>query len=67
MKWSEQMAVQTTVLITLVLLLSTTISPLASGIAAVGLFGAPWIAGVVGAALDSEGTVSRVLVPTDGL
>ncbi len=69
------LALQTTVLLTLGLLLSTVISPMASGIVAVGLFGAAWIAGVVGgvgAALDNEGvarvgTVSQVLLPTDGL
>jgi len=69
------LAAQTTVLLTLGLLLSTAISPMASGIVAVGLFGATWIAGVVGgvgAALDNEGvarvgTVSQVLLPTDGL
>ena len=66
---------QTTVLLTLALLLSTVISPMASGIVAVGLFGATWIAGVVGGigdALGNEsvarvGTVSRMLLPTDGL
>ncbi|WP_188192104.1 ABC transporter permease [Nonomuraea sp. SYSU D8015] len=66
---------QTTVLLTLGLLLSTVISPMASGIVAVGLFGATWIAGVVGGvgqALGNEGvalvgTVSRMLLPTDGL
>ena len=69
------LAAQTTVLLTLALLLSTAISPMASGIVAVGLFGATWVAGVVGAvgdALDNEGiarvgTVSRMLLPTDGL
>jgi ABC-type transport system involved in multi-copper enzyme maturation permease subunit len=69
------LAVQTTALLTLGLLLSTAISPMASGIVAVGLFGATWIAGVVGsvgAALDNDsvarvGTVSRMLLPTDGL
>lgn len=69
------LAAQTTALLTLGLLLSTVISPMASGIVAVGLFGATWIAGVVGsvgAALDNEavarvGDVSRMLVPTDGL
>ncbi len=69
------LAAQTTVLLTLGLLLSTVISPMASGIVAVGLFGATWIAGVVGgvgAALDNDGvarvgTVSRMLLPTDGL
>lgn len=69
------LAAQTTVLLTLGLLLSTVISPLASGVVAVGLFGATWIAGVVGgigALLDNDGvarigTVSRMLLPTDGL
>ncbi len=69
------LAVQTTVLLTLGLLLSTAISPMASGIVAVGLFGATWIAGVIGGiggALGNEGvarvgTVSRALLPTDGL
>jgi hypothetical protein len=48
---------------------------MASGIVAVGLFGATWIAGVVGGvgkALGNEGlarvaSVSRMLLPTDGL
>ena len=69
------LAAQTTVLLTLGLLLSTLISPMASGIVAVGLFGAAWIAGVVGAvgqALENDavarvGDVSRMLLPTDGL
>src|SRR5919106_283198 len=69
------LAAQTTVLLTLGLLLSTAVSPMASGIVAVGLFGATWVAGVVGGvgeALGNEGvarvgTVSRVLLPTDGL
>ncbi|WP_084959956.1 ABC transporter permease subunit [Thermoactinospora rubra] len=69
------LAAQTTVLLTLGLLLSTLISPMASGIVAVGLFGATWIAGVVGGvgrAFGNEtvtriGTVSRMLLPTDGL
>jgi ABC-type transport system involved in multi-copper enzyme maturation permease subunit len=69
------LATQTTVLLTLGLLLSTAISPMASGIVAVGLFGATWIAGVVGSvgeAFDNDsmariGTVSRMLLPTDGL
>jgi ABC-type transport system involved in multi-copper enzyme maturation permease subunit len=69
------LAVQTTVLLTLGLLLATVISPMASGIVAVGLFGATWIAGVVGGigeALGNDGvaqagTVSRMLLPTDGL
>jgi ABC-type transport system involved in multi-copper enzyme maturation permease subunit len=69
------LAAQTTALLTLGLLLSTAISPMASGIVAVGLFGATWIAGVVGSvgeALGNDsvsrvGTVSRMLLPTDGL
>ena len=69
------LAAQTTVLLTLGMLLSTAISPMASGIVAVGLFGATWIAGVVGGvgeAVGNEGvarvgTVSRMLLPTDGL
>jgi ABC-type transport system involved in multi-copper enzyme maturation permease subunit len=69
------LAAETVVLLTLALLLSSVISPMASGIVAVGLFGATWIAGVVGAiggALGNEGvervgTVSRIVLPTDGL
>jgi ABC-type transport system involved in multi-copper enzyme maturation permease subunit len=69
------LAAQTAVLLTLGLLLSTAISPMASGIVAVGLFGATWIAGVVGGvgeAFGNEGvavvgTISRMLLPTDGL
>ncbi len=69
------LAAQTTALLTLALLLSAVISPMASGLVAVGLFGATWIAGVVGAvgqALGNDsvarvGAVSRVLLPTDGL
>ena len=69
------LAAQTAVLLTLALLLSTVLSPMASGIVAVGLFGATWIAGVVGGigdALGNEdvarvGTISRMILPTDGL
>jgi ABC-type transport system involved in multi-copper enzyme maturation permease subunit len=69
------LAAQTAVLLTLGLLLATLISPMASGVVAVGLFGATWIGGVVGGvgeAFDNEGvarvgTVSRMLLPTDGL
>jgi len=69
------LAAQTIVLLTLSLLLSTVISPMASGVVAVGLFGATWVAGVVGGigeALGNDGvarvgTVSRMLLPTDGL
>ncbi|WP_249997983.1 ABC transporter permease [Actinoplanes sp. M2I2] len=69
------LAGQAVALLTLGLLLSTVISPMASGIVAVGLFGATWIAGVVGglggalgnASVERIGTVSQVLLPTDGL
>ena len=69
------LAGETTVLLTLAMLLSSLISPLASGITTVGLFGATWVAGVVGSiglALDNEklqhiATVAQVLLPTDGL
>lgn len=69
------LAAQTTVLLTLAVLLSTAVSPMASGVVAVGLFGAAWVAGVVGgigASLGNDavarvGAVSRVLLPTDGL
>jgi ABC-type transport system involved in multi-copper enzyme maturation permease subunit len=69
------LAGETAVLLTLGLLLSTVISPMASGIVAVGLFGATWIAGVVGGVGDAlgndsvarVGTISRMLLPTDGL
>jgi ABC-type transport system involved in multi-copper enzyme maturation permease subunit len=69
------LAAQTVALLTLGLLLSTVISPMASGVVAVGLFGATWIAGVVGGigeALGNDGvarvgSVSRMLLPTDGL
>jgi len=69
------LAAQTIVLLTLGLLLSTVISPMASGIVAVGLFGATWVAGVVGGvgtavandSVERVGTVSRMLLPTDGL
>jgi ABC-type transport system involved in multi-copper enzyme maturation permease subunit len=69
------LAAQTIVLLTLALLLSTAISPMASGVVAVGLFGATWIAGVVGGigrslgntAVARVGSVSQILVPTDGL
>src|SRR3954447_27073894 len=52
------LAAQTVVLLTLALLLSTVISPMASGVITVGLFGATWIAGVVGgvgSALGNDG------------
>ena len=69
------LAGQTVVLLTLALLLSSVVSPMASGVVAVGLFGATWIAGVVGGigqALGNDGVarvgvISRIILPTDGL
>ncbi len=69
------LAAQTAVLLTLAVLLSTAISPMASGVVAVGLFCTTWVAGVVGgvgaslgnAAVERVGSVSRMLLPTDGL
>ena len=69
------LAAQTIALLTLGLLLSSVISPMASGVVAVGLFGATWVAGIVGnvgqvlgnEGVERVGTVSRVLLPTDGL
>jgi ABC-type transport system involved in multi-copper enzyme maturation permease subunit len=69
------LAAQTAVLLTLAVLLSTAISPMASGVVAVGLFGTTWVAGVAGGVGESlgndsvarVGTVSRMLLPTDGL
>jgi hypothetical protein len=48
---------------------------MASGIVAVGLFGSAWVAGIVGGvgvaihnhSVATVGTVSRILLPTDGL
>ena len=51
------LAAQTIVLLTLALLLSSVVSPMASGIVAVGLFGATWVAGVVGG--DRRGAGQR--------
>ena len=69
------LAAQTTTLLTLAVLLSTAVSPMASGVVAVGLFCTTWVAGVVGGlgeglgneAIAQVGTVSRMLLPTDGL
>jgi hypothetical protein len=56
-------------------MLSTVLSPMASGVLAVGCFGATWVAGVIGGigttvgndAVARVGEVSRVILPTDGL
>jgi ABC-type transport system involved in multi-copper enzyme maturation permease subunit len=69
------LAAQMTVLLTLAVFLSTAVSPMASGVIAVGVFCTTWVAGVVGGigaslgnvAVERVGTVSRMLMPTDGL
>ena len=69
------LAAQTAVLLTLAVLLSTVVSPMASGVVAVGLFCTTWVAGVVGGIggaignepVERSGSVSRALRPTDGL
>ncbi|HEX6518515.1 MAG TPA: ABC transporter permease subunit [Streptosporangiaceae bacterium] len=66
---------ESAVLLTLVLLLSVRLSPLAAGVIGVALFGATWLAGVVGtlgqafhiSALETASHVSQYLLPTDGL
>jgi len=63
------------VLLTLVLLISTRLSTIATGVIGVALFGSAWMGGVVGAlgasfnisALKTVGQVSRYVMPTDGL
>jgi hypothetical protein len=62
-------------LLTLALALSTRVPMIAAGVIGVAVFGAGWLAGVVGAlgaalhvaALRTVGQVGRFLVPTDGL
>jgi ABC-type transport system involved in multi-copper enzyme maturation permease subunit len=63
------------VVLTLVLLLSTRLSALASGVIGVALFGITWLAGVVGtlgasfhvSAMRTAAEVSQYVLPTDGL
>ena len=62
-------------LLTLALALSTRLSVIAAGVVGVAIFGAGWLAGVVGSlgrsfnigALRTIGDVGRFLIPTDGL
>jgi ABC-type transport system involved in multi-copper enzyme maturation permease subunit len=62
-------------LLTLALFLSTRMPMIAAGVIGVAVFGAGWLAGVVGTlgstfsigALRTLGQVGRVLIPTDGL
>jgi ABC-type transport system involved in multi-copper enzyme maturation permease subunit len=61
--------------VTLAMLLSTRFTPMTAGAVAVVLFGLAWIGGIVGsvgaalenATLTNVGTISRLLLPTDGL
>ncbi|HUY30078.1 MAG TPA: ABC transporter permease [Acidimicrobiales bacterium] len=63
------------VLLTLALALGTRLPALATGVLGIALFGAAWLAGVVGAlgtsfhvgALRTAGDVARYVLPTDGL
>lgn len=63
------------ILLTLTLLLSTRLSAIATGVVAIALFGAAWLAGVVGSlgsafkinSLVTIGDVARYILPTDGL
>jgi len=69
------LAAQAVVLLSLALLLSTLLSPMAAGVVAVGLFGIAWVAGLVGdigqtlhdSSVAEVGTVDHMLLPTDGL
>jgi len=69
------MAAEAVILLTLALMLASVLSPMASGVLAVGCFGATWVAGVIGGigtVVGNEGVarigeVSRVVLPTDGL
>jgi ABC-type transport system involved in multi-copper enzyme maturation permease subunit len=69
------MAAEAVVLLTLALMLSSVLSPMASGVLAVGCFGATWVAGVIGGigeVVGNEGVarvgdISRIVLPTDGL
>jgi ABC-type transport system involved in multi-copper enzyme maturation permease subunit len=62
-------------LLTLALFLSTRVPVIAAGVIGVAVFGAGWLAGVVGTlgttlnivALRTIGQVGRILLPTDGL
>lgn len=62
-------------LLTLALLLSTKMPVIAASVIGVAVFGAAWLAGVVGtlgstfhiAALRTVGQIGRIVVPTDGL
>jgi ABC-type transport system involved in multi-copper enzyme maturation permease subunit len=62
-------------LLSLALVLSVRLSPIAAGVVGIAAFGCAWLAGVVGAlgtdfhisALRAVGSVGRYVLPTDGL
>ncbi len=62
-------------MLTLALLLSTRLSAIAAGVIGIALFGAAWLAGVVGALgatfniseLRTVGQVAKYILPTDAL
>lgn len=69
------LAAEAVIGVTFAMLLSTLVTPMAAGAIAVACFGLAWIAGIaanVGALLQLDalvrvGTLSRLLLPTDGL
>lgn len=69
------LAAEGVVLVSLALLLSTRVNPMAGGLVSIAAFGVAWIGGVmagIGQALDNGtiqalGMVSRLLIPSDGL
>ena len=66
---------ETVVLMTLALLISTRLSGMTGGVIALGAFGISWIGGIAGAigqafandTITHIGTVTQLLLPTDGL
>ena len=62
-------------LLSLTLVLSVRLSPIAAGVIGIAVFGCAWLAGVVGslgttfhiAGLRDVGSIARYVVPTDGL
>jgi ABC-type transport system involved in multi-copper enzyme maturation permease subunit len=69
------LAAEGIVLMSMALLFSTRLSTITGGVIAVSAFGLAWIAGIVGGfgqafnndTVRSIGTISRLLIPTDGL
>lgn len=69
------LAAEGMVLMSMALLFSTRLSSITGGVIAVSAFGLAWIAGIVGGfgqafsndTIRSIGTISRLLIPTDGL